>query len=1106
MIDLAVREQEILSGLKDFQQATVNRVEELFQDGFRRVLVADEVGLGKTLVAKGVIAKRAHFYQKSLNKEFLKVIYVCSNQSIAGQNLRKLKVHERVTIEGVSDTRLSMQHLKIYEQMHDPDIRKGFVQLIPLTPGTSFNMTHGCGNVLERSLMFAVLRRSHFFQPYISELEKLMISYAESSFSRCKDGFEERVSAVNKKSGGKYLDHILKELNWRLEQAPDFLKEAERIFDRIKEVGYSKAYGANKVILRLRKMMAEISVEMMDADLVIMDEFQRFPELIKRDEDNETAMLAHRFFSPPKDKKQHPHILLLSATPYKLYSTLEEIRETQKDEHYEEFMQVVKFLFDQHEELSGKFRENWKNYSMTLNTAPYNNTAVIIAEKNKAEDCLYKGICRTERIKVPGASALIDKQSAEENLKIQEDDILAFVDMNRALSEVGMSGAASVEYIKSAPFIMSFMQHYKLKHKLLEKMKENQEKLPLLNSHRLWVNRYKVAHYQDLNVEHARYNKLKEIALPSGAEKLLWIPPAQPYYPLGGPFKGQEGFSQTLVFSAWEMVPRAIAALLSYEAERLTVGELIRKTPKTETESRSYFARRRFPAPRIRFSLKDNEPENMNHLCLLYPSAALASLYNPIDGMNRKLNLRSIKKEISEKIREHLEMMKPRIKREDQRQDERWYYMAPLLMDQKCPEMQDWFQNPVLRNLTEGMDGEDKHDDDKGIISRHLQQLKKLYENPELLDLGRMPHDLEDVLAHMAIASPAVCALRILKPDTPGAVDLAFQLAKTIVDRFNTPEAIAILDLSYERAADGVYWKNILRYCRDGNLQAVLDEYAHMLIDGYDYSYWELSKLNDVLIKDMIQTFKTHTASYVVDTYQHFTDEIRYPEKRGNRERYMRMRASYAVGFYDTRGEKKSIQRKENLRLGFNSPFRPFVLATTSIGQEGLDFHYYCRNIVHWNLPSNPVDLEQREGRIDRYKCHAIRLNIAHKYGKHCFKSDLWQEMFKYAREKERSRETSDLVPFWCVPERENETPPYKIQRIVPMYPMSRDRVRYDRLNKILSLYRLSIGQAKQEELITHLFETEIDKEEVKQLYMNLSPYFRREAYNKSEDTDNMNG
>ena len=59
----------------------------------------------------------------------------------------------------------------------------------------------------------------------------------------------------------------------------------------------------------------------------------------------------------------------------------------------------------------------------------------------------------------------------------------------------------------------------------------------------------------------------------------------------------------------------------------------------------------------------------------------------------------------------------------------------------------------------------------------------------------------------------------------------------------------------------------------------------------------------------------------------------------------------------------KVVMRKENIRNAFNSPMRPFVLATTSIGQEGLDFHNYCRVIMHWNLPSNPIDLEQREGR-----------------------------------------------------------------------------------------------------------------------------------------------
>ena len=37
---------------------------------------------------------------------------------------------------------------------------------------------------------------------------------------------------------------------------------------------------------------------------------------------------------------------------------------------------------------------------------------------------------------------------------------------------------------------------------------------------------------------------------------------------------------------------------------------------------------------------------------------------------------------------------------------------------------------------------------------------------------------------------------------------------------------------------------------------------------------------------------------------------------------------------------------------------------------------------MHWNLPGNPIDLEQREGRINRFKCLAIRQNVADKYGK----------------------------------------------------------------------------------------------------------------------------
>ena len=50
-------EKRTLSGLKDFQRATVERVDYLFRHNQNRVLVADEVGMGKTLIARGEIER-----------------------------------------------------------------------------------------------------------------------------------------------------------------------------------------------------------------------------------------------------------------------------------------------------------------------------------------------------------------------------------------------------------------------------------------------------------------------------------------------------------------------------------------------------------------------------------------------------------------------------------------------------------------------------------------------------------------------------------------------------------------------------------------------------------------------------------------------------------------------------------------------------------------------------------------------------------------------------------------------------------------------------------------------------------------------------------------
>lgn len=60
--DLTVLRDAVMEKLKAFQRATVKRIDRVYRDREhpqKRVLVADEVGLGKTLIAKGVISNMA---------------------------------------------------------------------------------------------------------------------------------------------------------------------------------------------------------------------------------------------------------------------------------------------------------------------------------------------------------------------------------------------------------------------------------------------------------------------------------------------------------------------------------------------------------------------------------------------------------------------------------------------------------------------------------------------------------------------------------------------------------------------------------------------------------------------------------------------------------------------------------------------------------------------------------------------------------------------------------------------------------------------------------------------------------------------------------------
>ena len=153
-----------------------------------------------------------------------------------------------------------------------------------------------------------------------------------------------------------------------------------------------------------------------------------------------------------------------------------------------------------------------------------------------------------------------------------------------------------------------------------------------------------------------------------------------------------------------------------------------------------------------------------------------------------------------------------------------------------------------------------------------------------------------------------------------------------------------------------------------------------------------------------------------------------------------------------------------------------------------VEVEHHPNAVVHWNLPVKPVDLEQREGRVHRYKGHAIRKNVAERHCGAAFGrsvADPWAAMFDEAARGVRRRDRRDIEPFWVYEGSAH------IERHVPMLPLSREVGQLKRLRRSLAAYRLVIGQPRQEDLVAYLRDRVTPEELaglVERLRIDLSP------------------
>ena len=513
--------------LADFQQKTTDRIVEVFRSGQRRILLADEVGLGKTIVARAVIKQVGDWHRSELNDDHFKVVYICSNISIASQNAQKLGIKDQMN---VSESRLSMQHLKIYQSA---GVGHDYEQLIPLTPATSFSMTNGGGSISERALMFAHLWRLPAFDGYKEKLYRFLTYYATKGWPTNVEWYEKLVVDCDR-NGSHYIDEMAAALESKLAEQPDLIPAIKAICDTGKQ---TQAGESQTLIKRLRLIFAEISLAKLDPDLVIMDEFQRFRDLIAPPKESEEKLLSQQFL-----QDTHTKVLLLSATPYKPYSTLEEIAEDESSDHYREFMEVMNFLFyDDRKRRS--FQTVWRDYSASLSELKSDSLTLLVAQKNRAEDLLYQGVCRTERFN----TGIIDDSGVKE-VCVSAGDILSCDSMQTLLDAITKQNPKAlhwrnvpIDYVKSSPYLLSFMENYQLKKQIRDYCAAHPEFSVKKNTSEqyLLLKKASIHSYRPVSANNARLETLKEIVFSDGklgSEALLWMPPSRPYYYTGGVF------------------------------------------------------------------------------------------------------------------------------------------------------------------------------------------------------------------------------------------------------------------------------------------------------------------------------------------------------------------------------------------------------------------------------------------------------------------------------------------------------------------------------------------------------------------------------------------
>ena len=557
--------RKVLAQLKGFQRDAVEfAFHRLYgaEDSTSRFLVADEVGLGKTLIARGIVAKAIDYLWDRVRR--IDVIYICSNLAIAKQNVRRLNLSGDPDV--ASADRITMLPAKISE------LADNKVNFISFTPATSFDLRSSQGVARERRLLYWMMQSIHplkgsgpknLFQGWVERADRW-----RKSLKRFRE--ENTISEEILASFERALERRVR--RDRAQGKLDLLARYEELCDRF---GYARKHipredrkDQSKFIGELRSLLARTCVDALEPDLVILDEFQRYWTVMTIPVDSRSNC------SNTPMKKKTAGCGCFSCPPHPTRYTRCGTRWTRTITTPTSGVRC-RFSTRKRRE-AGRSRPTWARIvGSCIAWVPGMEVKSRLSRPRLKHIC--EGSCRVPRGLWRRARAMRCSANVPRPMLSSGKRTCGLSFKTRRIAESLESGRV-VEYWKSAPYLINLMDGYELDRSLRDALQKPEEAEPLArllsNAQEAQLPWDSVQAYEPLDPPNARLRSLFADCLADERWKLLWLPPTLPYWRLGDVFERarESSFTKRLVFSAWQVVPKAVAMLLSYEVERAALS------------------------------------------------------------------------------------------------------------------------------------------------------------------------------------------------------------------------------------------------------------------------------------------------------------------------------------------------------------------------------------------------------------------------------------------------------------------------------------------------------------------------------------------------------